>query len=241
MRASALAAATLLAAVAVFALPAFSGAASASHSATRCPVGGDRLVVARSSRIVVARVSVDRRDGAQRFWCAEWLPTGRTTVVVTGEGPTTLAACVGFDACQFAAQVHVAGDYVACIDREPDPHYDMGIDSISEFNARAGTMVVNANNDYSLYTRETQYPEPNGHLALAGITKLALNTRGDVAWIVSSLPDAMSPGSSAVYEHRPGQSTLTLDTSSPGLIGTLAITATTVTWIDDGVLHSVSS
>lgn len=42
-------------------------------------------------------------------------------------------------------------------------------------------------------------------------------------------------------EHRPGQRTVVLDTASLGAISRLAITATTVTWTDDGVPHSVSS
>jgi hypothetical protein len=189
--------------------------------------------VARSPRIVVTRVTFDRRaTPAQRFWCAEWLPSGRTTVLDTGEGPTTLTACVGFDVCAFAAQVTIAGRYVAYIYREPDPHYDDGIDSIGEFDARAGIMVVNGVTDVSLSAGESRG---------GGIVRLALNTRGDAAWIVNNPLDPAPAGSSAVYEHRPGQTTLTLDTSSLGAVSVLAITATTVTWIDDGVPHSVSS
>ena len=233
MRPSALVRTTFLASVAVFGLPLFSGAASASHSTPRCPVGGHRVVAVRSPRIVVTRVTFDRRaTPAQRFWCAEWLPSGRTTVLATGEGPTTLTACVSFDTCAFAAQVTVAGRYVAYIYREPDQHYDDGIDSISEFNARDGTMVVKSVNDLSLYASESRG---------GGIIKLVLNTRGDVAWIVDNPVDPAPAGSSAVYEHRPGQRTLVLDTASLGAISRLAITATTITWIDDGVPHSISS
>ena len=218
---------TLLASVAVFGLLLFSASASADRSGRGCSVGGLRVVVARSPRIVVTRITFDRPDApGQRFWCADWLASGRTMVLDSGEGPATLAACVGLDPCAFAAQVHVAGDYVAFIYREPDPQYNMGIDSVSEVNVRAGTIVVNANNDPSLYTDEAW----NGTgQAFDGIIKLVVNTHGDVAWIVTSLPDSASDGSSAVYEHRPGQSTVVLDTASLGAISRLAITATTVT------------
>ncbi len=224
----------------MFGLLLFGGAAWASHSRPRCPIGGHRVVVAWSPRIVVTRITFDRPDApGQRFWCADWLPSGRTMVLDSGEGPTTLAACVNFDACAFAAQVHIAGDYVAYIYREPDPHYNMGIDSISEFTARAGTRVVNANNDPSLYTGETWYGTGQG--VFGGIVKLALNVRGDVAWIVGDVPGLGTADASAVYEHRPGQRTVVLDTASLGAISRLAITTTTVTWTDGRVPHSVSS
>ncbi len=144
-----------------------------------------------------------------------------------GHGGTTPMKC-GFG-CTFAAQIQIAGRYVAYIYREWD-HYDGGVDSISEFDALSGRMVVNAGADSSLY--DTQ----------GCIVKIVLNSRGEVAWLVNTAPGSGCIASTGVYEHRPGQPTLTLDTAtSPGAIGQLAITDGAVSWIDDGVLHSVDS
>jgi len=69
---------------------------------------------------------------------ADWLASGRTTKLDDGlrrHDPGQLRA-----RCAFAAQIQVAGRYVAHIYRSLD-HYGMGVDSVSEFDARSGTMV----------------------------------------------------------------------------------------------------
>ena len=212
---------------AVVALLPVSGGASASQLPRGCPGRGQRVIVARSSQVVVTRITSTGSGGVrQRLWCAGWLSTGRTTKLGDGYGGTTPANCGR--GCAFAAQVQIAGRYVAYIDRSLD-HYSMGVDSISEFDARSGTMVVNANADGSLY--DTQLC----------IVKLVLNSRGDVAWLINNGPGLGCDASTGVYEHRPGQPTLALATASPGPIGQLAITDSTVSWLDDGVPHSVDS
>jgi hypothetical protein len=212
---------------AVLALVPFSGGASASQFLRRCTGGGQRVVVARSPQTVVTRItSTGSSAGPQRLWCADWLPTGRTTKLDDGYGGTTPANCRR--GCTFAAQIQTAGRYVAYIYRSLD-HYSMGVDSISEFDARSGTIVVNADADGSL--SDTQLC----------IVKLVLNSHGDVAWLINNGPGLGCVASTGVYEHRPGQPTLTLDTAGPGSIGQLPITDSTVSWIDDGVPHSVDS
>ena len=214
-------------ACAVVALVTFGGGAAASQVPRGCARSGQRLVVARSPRIVVTRItSAGSGDGPQRLWCADWLPKRRTTKLDDGFGGTTLTGC-GYS-CAFVAQIQLAGRYIAYIYREGD-HYGTGVDSISEFDAVSGLMVVNANSDNSLY--DTQ----------GCIVKLVLNGRGDVAWLINNAPGYGCAYSTGVYEHRPGQPTLTLDTTSSGPIGQLAITDRTVSWIDAGVLHRVDS
>jgi hypothetical protein len=91
-------------------------------------------------------------------------------------------------------------------------------------------MVVNAEADGSL--SDTQ---------LCIVIKLVLIRHGDVAWLINNGPGLGCVASTGVYEHRPGQPTLTLDTACPGPIGKLAITDRTVSRIDYGVPHSVDS
>lgn len=213
---------------ALAALVTFSGGASATQLPGGCSAVGQRVVVARSPWVVVSRITPPTRsgDGRQRLWCADWLPTGRTTELDDGYGATTPTRC-GLG-CAFAGQVHIAGRYVAYIYREWD-HYDSGLDSISEFDARSGRMIVNPDTDQSLSD------------AQACIVKLVLNSRGDVAWLINTAPGSGCVVASGVYEHRPGQATLTLDTSGSGAIAQLAITDGTVSWIDGGVPHRVDS
>jgi hypothetical protein len=187
-----------------------------------------RGAAGRCRPLATDRRHADHVNGLERRppTVADWLPTGRTTKLDDGYGGTTPANCRR--GCTFAAQIQAAGRYVAYIYRSLD-HYSMGVDSISEFDARSGTIVVNADADGSL--SDTQLC----------IVKLVLNSHGDVAWLINNGPGLGCVASTGVYEHRPGQPTLTLDTAGPGSIGQLPITDSTVSWIDDGVPHSVDS
>jgi hypothetical protein len=211
---------------ALAALAAFSGGAAAGQSPRGCAAAGQRVIVARSPRVVVSRITRVRSDGPERVWCADWVASGRTTKLDDGYGGTTPQTC-GFG-CDFAAQLQIAGRYVAYIYREWD-HYDSGTDSIAEFDAQSGRMVVNAVSDNSLY--DTQ----------ACVVKLVLNSRGDVAWLINDAPGFGCVAATGVYEHRPGQPTLTLDTTVQGAVGQLAISDSSLSWIADGVAHRVAS
>jgi hypothetical protein len=162
-------------------------------------------------------------------WCAIWRPNGRTTLLARTYGPTSLAQCCGVSgAAQFLDRVRVAGRYAAFIYRAANPKSFDGVDSIGEIDVRSGRAVVDASGDASLYTDEDWSSPVNGPEAFGGILDLAINPRGDIAWVVGYQT------SSAVYEHGLHRHTRRLDVAAGGAINGLAISLGAVNWTNQG-------
>jgi hypothetical protein len=94
--------------------------------------------------------------------------------------------------------------------------------------------VIDATRDPSLYTIEDLGSTVNGRYVFGGITELAINNKGDVAWIVAFAK------SSAIYEHNLHVHTRRLDAAGGYAISRLAMTAKTVSWTDQGLWRTAS-